>query len=251
MLCVFPFSCSIFLVMGYCEQDLASLLENMPTPFSEAQVRGRRAWSGGIDRPSYLVAHLTDASCFLSRSSALCCKCSEASSTCIRTSSSTGRRGPRWGGAAGVRRVGPDGTRVWRAGLWPMGSETPSPGPWRGNDPASVQFCKCSLGQDPGFPPRGADDGCIVKAMRNPAVDRSLLESRHTDQDSRGPSRLRAGLCKQQLLVSCGSLYSPGWGTGTGLGVRPETGPESWSSSCTLALSAHRPRVYQVPTGDV
>ncbi|XP_038953810.1 cyclin-dependent kinase 10 isoform X2 [Rattus norvegicus] len=28
---------SIFLVMGYCEQDLASLLENMPTPFSEAQ----------------------------------------------------------------------------------------------------------------------------------------------------------------------------------------------------------------------
>ncbi|XP_062032410.1 cyclin-dependent kinase 10 isoform X2 [Lepus europaeus] len=29
---------SIFLVMGYCEQDLASLLENMPTPFSEAQV---------------------------------------------------------------------------------------------------------------------------------------------------------------------------------------------------------------------
>lgn len=24
--------------MGYCEQDLASLLENMPTPFSEAQV---------------------------------------------------------------------------------------------------------------------------------------------------------------------------------------------------------------------
>nr|KAF6271055.1 cyclin dependent kinase 10 [Myotis myotis] len=30
---------SIFLVMGYCEQDLASLLENMPTPFSEAQVK--------------------------------------------------------------------------------------------------------------------------------------------------------------------------------------------------------------------
>nr|XP_051698014.1 cyclin-dependent kinase 10 isoform X5 [Oryctolagus cuniculus] len=29
----------IFLVMGYCEQDLASLLENMPTPFSEAQVK--------------------------------------------------------------------------------------------------------------------------------------------------------------------------------------------------------------------
>lgn len=30
---------SIFLVMGYCEQDLASLLENMQTPFSEAQVQ--------------------------------------------------------------------------------------------------------------------------------------------------------------------------------------------------------------------
>lgn len=25
--------------MSYCEQDLASLLENMQTPFSEAQVR--------------------------------------------------------------------------------------------------------------------------------------------------------------------------------------------------------------------
>lgn len=34
----FFFLSSIFLVMGYCEQDLASLLENMPTPFSEAQV---------------------------------------------------------------------------------------------------------------------------------------------------------------------------------------------------------------------
>ncbi|GAB5582592.1 cyclin-dependent kinase 10 isoform X3 [Prionailurus iriomotensis] len=51
---------SIFLVMGYCEQDLASLLENMPTPFSEAQV-----------------------------SSALSFKCSEDFSTCTRTSSST------------------------------------------------------------------------------------------------------------------------------------------------------------------
>ncbi|XP_020371902.1 cyclin-dependent kinase 10 isoform X1 [Rhincodon typus] len=30
---------SIFLVMGYCEQDLASLLENMQSPFSEAQVK--------------------------------------------------------------------------------------------------------------------------------------------------------------------------------------------------------------------
>lgn len=51
---------SIFLVMGYCEQDLASLLENMPTPSL---------------RP---------------RSSALCCRCSGASSICTRTSSSTG-----------------------------------------------------------------------------------------------------------------------------------------------------------------
>ncbi|KAH1175254.1 hypothetical protein KIL84_021668, partial [Mauremys mutica] len=32
-------SCSIFLVMGYCEQDLTSLLENMQMPFSEAQYR--------------------------------------------------------------------------------------------------------------------------------------------------------------------------------------------------------------------
>lgn len=30
---------SIFLVMRYCEQDLASLLDNMPAPFSEAQVK--------------------------------------------------------------------------------------------------------------------------------------------------------------------------------------------------------------------
>ncbi|XP_035680341.1 cyclin-dependent kinase 10-like isoform X1 [Branchiostoma floridae] len=30
---------SIFLVMEYCEQDLASLLDNMDTPFSEAQVK--------------------------------------------------------------------------------------------------------------------------------------------------------------------------------------------------------------------
>lgn len=29
---------SLFLVMSYCEQDLASLLENMQSPFSEAQV---------------------------------------------------------------------------------------------------------------------------------------------------------------------------------------------------------------------
>lgn len=31
---------SIFLVMEYCEQDLASLLDNMTSHFSEAQVRG-------------------------------------------------------------------------------------------------------------------------------------------------------------------------------------------------------------------
>ncbi len=30
---------SIFLVMSYCEQDLASLLDNMQAPFSEAQVK--------------------------------------------------------------------------------------------------------------------------------------------------------------------------------------------------------------------
>ncbi|XP_071784932.1 cyclin-dependent kinase 10-like isoform X2 [Asterias amurensis] len=30
---------SIFLVMMYCEQDLASLLDNMPAPFTEAQVK--------------------------------------------------------------------------------------------------------------------------------------------------------------------------------------------------------------------
>ena len=29
---------SMFLVMEYCEQDLASLLDNMQTPFSESQV---------------------------------------------------------------------------------------------------------------------------------------------------------------------------------------------------------------------
>lgn len=30
--------CSIFLLMSYCEQDLASLLDNMQKPFTEAQV---------------------------------------------------------------------------------------------------------------------------------------------------------------------------------------------------------------------
>jgi hypothetical protein len=30
--------CSLFLVMEYCEQDLASLLDNMAAPFSESQV---------------------------------------------------------------------------------------------------------------------------------------------------------------------------------------------------------------------
>lgn len=32
---------SIFLVMEYCEQDLASLLDNMQTSFSEAQVSSK------------------------------------------------------------------------------------------------------------------------------------------------------------------------------------------------------------------
>lgn len=32
--------------MGYCEQDLASLLENMQAPFSEAQVRLQGRYSG-------------------------------------------------------------------------------------------------------------------------------------------------------------------------------------------------------------
>ena len=30
---------SMFLVMEYCEQDLASLLDNMAQPFTEAQVK--------------------------------------------------------------------------------------------------------------------------------------------------------------------------------------------------------------------
>lgn len=30
---------SIFLVMEYCEQDLSSLLDNMPSPFTEAQIK--------------------------------------------------------------------------------------------------------------------------------------------------------------------------------------------------------------------
>ena len=30
---------SMFLVMTYCEQDLASLIDNMRTPFTEAEVR--------------------------------------------------------------------------------------------------------------------------------------------------------------------------------------------------------------------
>ena len=30
---------NIFLVMAFCEQDLASLLDNMQTPFSESQVK--------------------------------------------------------------------------------------------------------------------------------------------------------------------------------------------------------------------
>lgn len=35
--------------MGYCEQDLASLLENMPTPFSEAQVCGLDLWARELE----------------------------------------------------------------------------------------------------------------------------------------------------------------------------------------------------------
>ena len=31
---------NMFLVMRYCEQDLATLIDNMKTPFTEAQVRG-------------------------------------------------------------------------------------------------------------------------------------------------------------------------------------------------------------------
>lgn len=41
---------SIFLVMGYCEQDLASLLENMQTPFSEAQVKAGLSFSSVVPR---------------------------------------------------------------------------------------------------------------------------------------------------------------------------------------------------------
>ena len=35
---------SIFLVMAYCEQDLASLLDNMQNPFSESQVFKFNLW---------------------------------------------------------------------------------------------------------------------------------------------------------------------------------------------------------------
>ncbi|RWS03859.1 cyclin-dependent kinase 10-like isoform X3 [Dinothrombium tinctorium] len=34
---------NIFLVMEYCEQDIASLLDNMPLPFSESQVCSARS----------------------------------------------------------------------------------------------------------------------------------------------------------------------------------------------------------------
>lgn len=98
--CISPSYFSIFLVMGYCEQDLASLLENMPTPFSEAQVGGRgwggRGWGGlwwGASQS--LVRHIVPKAGLLAfcRSSASCCRCSGASSTCTGTSSSTGGRG--------------------------------------------------------------------------------------------------------------------------------------------------------------
>ena len=39
VLCCVVYVFSIFLVMEYCEQDLASLLDNMMKPFSEAQVK--------------------------------------------------------------------------------------------------------------------------------------------------------------------------------------------------------------------
>lgn len=35
----FVLVCSIFLAMEYCEQDLASLLDNMQAPFTESQVK--------------------------------------------------------------------------------------------------------------------------------------------------------------------------------------------------------------------
>ena len=54
---------SIFLVMEYCEQDLASLLDNMQTPFSESQVK------------CIMVQVLKGLRYFISRSRKLCEVC--------------------------------------------------------------------------------------------------------------------------------------------------------------------------------
>ncbi|MBN3298184.1 CDK10 kinase, partial [Amia calva] len=53
---------SIFLVMGYCEQDLASLLENMQSPFSEAQ--GGR-WVGFKDVVLNLFLRASQVKCIV------------------------------------------------------------------------------------------------------------------------------------------------------------------------------------------
>ena len=109
MACVSPSYFSIFLVMGYCEQDLASLLENMPTPFSEAQVGGvgwgGREWGLWWGASQAVVRHIVPKADLLAfcRSSASCCRCSGASSTCTGTSSSTGGRGLWLGGGVTTR----------------------------------------------------------------------------------------------------------------------------------------------------
>jgi len=107
--CVSPSYFSIFLVMGYCEQDLASLLENMPTPFSEAQVGGvgwgGREWGLWWGTSQAVVRHIVPKADLLAfcRSSASCCRCSGASSTCTGISSSTGGRGLWLGGGVTTR----------------------------------------------------------------------------------------------------------------------------------------------------
>lgn len=45
----------IFLVMEYCEQDLASLIDNMPSPFSEAQVCGCHTNKSNCNNQSKIV----------------------------------------------------------------------------------------------------------------------------------------------------------------------------------------------------
>jgi cyclin-dependent kinase 10 len=65
---------SIFLVMKYCEQDLASLLDNMPAPFTEAEVKCiiKQVFSGVAYLHCHCVIHrdlkvsnllLTDSGC--------------------------------------------------------------------------------------------------------------------------------------------------------------------------------------------